>query len=1655
MAATVHALDMTQPGNYEVGSGPQVNAAANANLNGPNIKYPISAAAAGIPTLPGFPNWCRTCLNPNEPFVTASGNLYQIGAFGVDPAEPSGPTNDPSTYWQGQAWHEFNQEFTYVRLFMPPGRAYNSALTGDLPNSGNRRGSFDANTLDQFGQPLPYLQSPKIAEDIHDDAEIDGNEGIQSNGHNALGWLTVFNRSDLPQQFTSNDPSVPFSRPWSSGSTADTQSTDWTQPWFQPAITDKRAWLTYAYGGGNVAAHDNTAGWAVYPLVPDQVYCIVTTILKHDTAGRIRAWVFPIGLNGVLDLSLVNAFTLSTPPNFDFSGSTAHYVAGTADFDRTRPKSLASDNPQRLQKHPGWCFADINYNGSVNPSAQYVKYATFPKRFTTLAAAIAEVTGGIPPGDTAPVNSQLPSIAGSAVVGTALQGAVGSWAGTPTPTLTATWNRNGTPISGATASSYTLVTADIGTQITYVVTGSSIAGTAVATSAAVGPVQAAIGGFTIVHEASAAYQVFGTADSRIFTGPSTANRVMLIQFAGKIGADTLTGVTVNGATATLVATRGQGQALISIYRYTAPPTGSLTVAWAKSGSAQNVTWGWTIYSGVDQTAPISFNVLNQAGNTQDPAGGQKFINAVSTSGDLIHSLAVFVGGTTSSGPTADPSLTTRWSINQSTTEGGAATIAGGSSVYVAWTSAVGPPFDWAILAVSVVPAAVVAAAPTNQQLPGITGTAQENAILSAVAGVFDEHGATTTYAYQWERCDSAGASPTNISGATGAAYTLVTADVGHTIRVKQTATNSGGATPASSVQTAVVLAAPVAPTNTAIPTVVGTAQQGETLAESSVGTWTQSPAFTRQWFRCDPTGANGVPIAGATAATYVPVAGDVGSTLRERVTGTNIAGTAYADSAATSVIIAADGVTRPSIVGYTIFKTSGALAVDFNATVGQDARILIVAVADAYTPDIEDVTASTTPMLEQLHDVDNSGAAGLAVYWLPNPAIGTVPIHLDLNTTRSMVIRAIAVKDCDSVAPFETFALKVGDVNTQPSLSCPSGADDLVLGMLTFKDIAATSPPTDALLQSQVGSDQVLASGYSTRAVDSQKHGTVGSTTMAWTIAPEPAAGWSLAMFGIKPAPAATTAPPVLVTDPTISGTARVGQVLTLTSHGVWNNTDSDTDYSPQWVRDTNGDGVYVNLIAGAVAGSYTLQAADAGSDVTCFVTAQNASGPGVAQSNDIGPIAAIFATSVIDKPTRASENPNSKGGFWSGPVIAGQSQTKVLSNSGDGVFSNADLSGMTFGQSYIVGESHTDLDRMCRIREQPGSSGNGVGMMFRITGEGTATPSFYEVTWLLHTGLQIFKCIAGSYSAPLADGVGATVYAHDLANFDYLRGSCVGSTITIEKGVDNGDGTFTWTLGLQVTDTSIAGPGTWGFELSDGTTWIDEISETVVSAAPSNTAVPVISGTATLGQTLTATLGTWDDGPTSFAVQWKRGGVAISGATAQTYKQVAADVGAVITVTVTATNGLGNASATSSGTSAVAGLAPVCLIAPVITGVTVSGQTLTGSNGTWSNNPASFAQQWETADLDGSNPVEFAGADTPSFLLTDQQIGDTMIIAVTATNATASVTAASQHSGTVRAKPQPGAGPANPTLPSAGFGPSFADELLASLVPLDQEPDL
>jgi hypothetical protein len=170
---------------------------------------------------------------------------------------------------------------------------------------------------------------------------------------------------------------------------------------------------------------------------------------------------------------------------------------------------------------------------------------------------------------------------------------------------------------------------------------------------------------------------------------------------------------------------------------------------------------------------------------------------------------------------------------------------------------------------------------------------------------------------------------------------------------------------------------------------------------------------------------------------------------------------------------------------------------------------------------------------------------------------------------------------------------------------------------------------------------------------------------------------------------------------------------------------------------------------------------------------------------------------------------------------------------------------------------------------------------------------------------------------------------------------------------------------------------------------------------------LPSISGSTVTGQTLTADPGSWSNSPTSYSYQWQRcttscANVGVASAT-NTYPVTASDSGDTIDVVVTATNGAGtSAPATSAATPVVVPPAPGFVAAPTISGTTQSGQTLTEGAAKWSNTPTSTAIQWYRCDSNNLNCVAIAAPAgiANTYTLTDTDVGATMQVAETASNA-------------------------------------------------------
>lgn len=160
---------------------------------------------------------------------------------------------------------------------------------------------------------------------------------------------------------------------------------------------------------------------------------------------------------------------------------------------------------------------------------------------------------------------------------------------------------------------------------------------------------------------------------------------------------------------------------------------------------------------------------------------------------------------------------------------------------------------------------------------------------------------------------------------------------------------------------------------------------------------------------------------------------------------------------------------------------------------------------------------------------------------------------------------------------------------------------------------------------------------------------------------------------------------------------------------------------------------------------------------------------------------------------------------------------------------------------------------------------------------------------------------------------------------------------------------------------------------------------------------IPTITGTAEVGNTLTAHAADVSGGQIVTTWQWERDGVEISGATGNTYLLTTDDYGVDITVVQTATNSEGSDTAESNATTVAALTAPVITGVPTISGTPQVGSTLTVSPASVTGDLVTTTYQWER---DGS---EISGATNTTYELVADDAGTDITVVQTSTNAAGS----------------------------------------------------
>ena len=495
---------------------------------------------------------------------------------------------------------------------------------------------------------------------------------------------------------------------------------------------------------------------------------------------------------------------------------------------------------------------------------------------------------------------------------------------------------------------------------------------------------------------------------------------------------------------------------------------------------------------------------------------------------------------------------------------------------------------------------------------------------------------------------------------------------------------------------------------------------------------------------------------------------------------------------------------------------------------------------------------------------------------------------------------------------------------------------------------------------------------------------------------------------GSAPVNALLPTPPVNNIAPLISltsGNTHVGSTLTC-SQGSWEPVhDLISKYpiifSYQWYIGATPTAMPTPILL-ATSASYVTQTADIGQSITCHVTATNV----------MGSVVAISSNSIIPTPAPPVNTPSAL------PTISGNALVgSTLTISTNGTWTGAPTfvyewySGTTpipletNTPSYITQTSDVEKRVTCRV-----TATNAGGSTTAISNDITpvASATFNNINMTINQGSTFTDFHIYTTQFQSTTGV----------NLDFYNLVETGTTIITTPNWLNplivvSKNTISNRLNIYGTNSY----GSSGYnDIIPGITTITSVTIYPPTPAPNPTSPvntnplsggrPAISGNTPIGSTLTCSNGTWTGIPApTFTYQWYRGDSPISGATSASYVTQNADLGQSITCRVTATNVKNSVVAISSNSITPTPVPPVNNIAPVISGKTLVGSTLTSTNGTWSSFPVpTFAYQWYSGDT----PIDLAT--TASYITQTANVEKQITYRVTATNAGGSTTATSNY---------------------------------------------
>jgi hypothetical protein len=775
--------------------------------------------------------------------------------------------------------------------------------------------------------------------------------------------------------------------------------------------------------------------------------------------------------------------------------------------------------------------------------------------------------------------------------------------------------------------------------------------------------------------------------------------------------------------------------------------------------------------------------------------------------------------------------------------------------------------------------------PYIQLEPGATDGSLEIVGIAVSPGV-------ATPAFQWNRDGTA------IPNATRELYTPVAADSGHQLTVTVVSTFNG--------QSATITSTPwdlrTHFSSTANPVISGTAAVGSPLTVST-GTLTPTPtSVSYQWLRTTSANVTSV-ISGAATSSYTPVAADVGNTISAIVTSSS---SGYVDFTATS---ASTGSVQNGTLTPVTPTISGTAAVGQTLTATAPSWGSGVALTEEWFSGLTDtgVSGLSYPLTA------NDRNATLSVR-----VTGTEPGYTTL-TSSSASTAAVGPGTLAPVPPTISGTAAVG--NTLTATATSWGAGVTVSGLEWFRNGTDTtvSGATYSLTPADLGAvmtvqDSGSATGYTSATATSAQTAAIAAGTLT----------------------------PV---KPTIAGTAAVGKTLTATA--------------TSWGAGVTVSGLewYRNGVDTTVSGtSYVLSAADQGSVMTV---------------RDSGSETGYATTTATSDPT-ATVGPGTLTPVQptiSGTAAVGSTLTATAPSWG----SNVTLTLEWFSGGADTGVSGTTYTPIATDRTNA------------ITVVVTGTRSGY--TTATSTSAATSPVVYGTLTpvAPTISGTAAVGKALTGSATSWGAGVSVSTLEWFRNGTDTNVSGAAYSL-TSADQGAVITVQDSGSEPGYTTATATSAGTSAVVAGTLSPVAPTISGTAKVGQVLTATAPSWGPGVT-LSLEWFSGGID-TGISGNSYTVGTSDQGATIAVVATGTQpGYTSATATSTATATV-GAGTLTPQTPTISGTAKVGQTLTATAPSWGSN-VTVSLEW----FSGKNDTGFSGS---TYKLVASDLGATMTVVAT-----------------------------------------------------------